>query len=135
MPFLKTALLALGAATLLAAPAQAAHAPANPAGCTPAGKLSQPFTPFGDNGLYTPIVNAGLEAGTTGWTLTGPASVVDGNEPWFIGGQRDGHALHLAAGASATTAPICIDETYTQFRLFARGSGELRVEVLYLDRK
>src|SRR3954447_10605192 len=108
MPFLKTALLALGAATLLAAPAQAAHAPANPAGCSPAGKLAQPFTPFGDNGVYTPVDNAGLETGTTRWSLTGAATVGEGNEPWFIGGKRDNHSLDLPAGSSATTATICI---------------------------
>jgi hypothetical protein len=30
---------------------------------------------------------------------------------------------------------LCVDETFTHFRFFARGSGTLRVEVLYTDAK
>src|SRR3954454_10455722 len=139
MRFLKTTLLALGAATLLAAPAQAWSGAANPENCTPTGKLAPAFTPFGDGGLYTPVANAGLENATDDWTLTGGAAVTDGNEPWFIGANpADSHALDLPAGSSATTARICIAEPYTHRRLFARttgSGGELRIEVLSFDSK
>ena len=137
MPFLKTVVrtagTALGAVALLAVPAHAAD-------CTPAGQLSQPFAPFGDLGLYTPVENAGLESGSEGWTLRGDAAVTDGNEPWIISGNADDdHALDLPAGSSATTARICIDETYNHLRLFARNAGrvggELRIEVLAFDAK
>jgi len=89
--------------------------------------------------LYTPVANAGVENGATGWTLSGGASVVAGNEPWKIGGAADKAALNLPGGASAVTAPICIDETYPFFRLFARNTGALKgtlkIEVLYFDSK
>jgi hypothetical protein len=124
----------LGLAALLAAPAHAKDLAAG--NCTPAGTMSAAFAPFGDNGLYTPVLDAGLENEADGWTFTGDAAVTDGNEPWFIGGDSaDNHALDLPEKATATTAPLCVDETFTHFRLFVRGSGTLRVEVLYTDAK
>jgi hypothetical protein len=133
MHFLKTAAATLGALALLAAPASAA-ATAPP--CTPSGTLSHPFAPFGDLGLYSPVVNEGLENGAAGWTLTGGASIVNANEPWFISGDTsDSHALNLPAGSTATTAPFCVDESYTHIRLFTRNTGlltssQLKVEIL-----
>jgi hypothetical protein len=138
MPSIKAAARALGTtlglAALLAAPAQAKNL--TPGVCTPAGTLSHAFAPFGDDGLYTAVANAGLEQGTTSWTLSGGAAVADGNEPWFIGGDAsESHSLALPEDATATTAPFCVDETFTHFRAFARaaGKGTLRVEVLYTD--
>jgi len=124
---------------LLAAPAQAAGDAANPLGCTPKPTLSQSFAPWGDTNQYTPVTNAGFEAGVLGWTVSLGANVVVGNEPWKIGGAQDRYALELANGASAVSAPLCIDETYPHFRLFVRNAGTLkgalRIEVLYLDKK
>lgn len=132
-------LAAIGSSVLVAAPAQAAGRIANPYDCAPQPTLAQSFAPWGDLGLYTPVPNAGVEQGAAGWTLTGDATVVAGNEPWKIGGASDRSSLELAEGASATTAPICIDETYPHFRLFARNAGSakgsLRIEVIYLDTK
>jgi hypothetical protein len=137
MHFLKTTVAALGAAVLLAAPAGAGAAPTPPPPpCAPSGSLSYPFAPFGDNGLYSPVVNEGLEDGSTGWTLTGGATVVNANEPWFISGRTsDSHALSLPSGATATTTPFCVDETYTHIRLFTRNTGlltssQLKVEIM-----
>ena len=130
---------ALGLATLAAAPAQAKSAIANPYDCKPDPTLTQPFAPFNDLGLYTPVADQGVEAGAASWTLSGGAGVVAGNEPWHVAGAADRHALDLPAGSSATTAPICIDETYPHFRLFAlnAGSGKrsLEIDVLYYDTK
>jgi hypothetical protein len=124
------------AAALAAAPAQAAG-PVNPDGCAPQPTLAQNFAPFGDFNEYTPVANAGFEEGAASWTLSGGAQVVDGNEPWLIGGASDSHSLDLPFGASATSAPICIDETYPHFRLFVRNvgsrQGALRIDVLYYD--
>jgi hypothetical protein len=122
----------LGLAALLAAPA---HAKSLVAGtCTPTGALTQAFAPFGDHGLYTPVLNAGAESGATGWTLAAGAGVVAANEPWFISGNRaDSHALRLPTGAVATSTPLCVDETFTHFRVFTRGTGTLQVDVLYPD--
>jgi hypothetical protein len=137
----KTRLLALtaGLAALIAAPAHAAGTIANPYNCAPQPTLAQNFAAWSDYGQYTPVLNAGLEDGTAGWTLSGGASVVTGNEPWKIGGGWHRNALDLPAGSSAVTAPICIDETYPHFRLFARNTGSLKgalkIEVLYFDTK
>jgi hypothetical protein len=128
----------VGLSALCAAPAHAATI-ANPYDCAPHPTLAQSFGFWGDSGLYTPVTNSGLENGATGWTLLGGASVVAGNEPWRIGGASDRSALDLPAGSSAITAPLCIDETYPHFRLFARNTGvtkgALRIEVLYFDSK
>ena len=122
----------LGLVALLATPAHAKDLAAGT--CTPTGKLTQAFSAFGDNGLYTPVQNAGAESGAAGWTLTGGAGVVSANEPWFISGNRaDSHALSLAQGAVATSTPLCIDETFTHFRAFVRGSGTVRVEIVFPD--
>src|SRR5690349_2886942 len=132
MHFLKTTAVALGAVGLLAAPAQARDTALG--SCTPAGEMSQAFLPFGDAGLYTPVVNAGLEDETNGWALTGDAAVTDGNEPWFVTGDTaDNHSLDVPAGSSATSTPLCVDETYTHFRFFVRGAGKVRVEALFTD--
>ena len=137
----KPRLLALtaGLAALIATPAHAAGKIANPYDCAPQPTLAQNFAAWNDYGQYTPVRNAGLEDGAAGWTLSGGASVVAGNEPWKIGGGWHRNALDLPAGSSAITAPICIDETYPHFRLFARNTGSLKgalkIEVLYFDTK
>ena len=83
--------------------------------------------------------NAGVEDGSTGWTLSGAAAVTRGNEPWKIGGASHANSLSLPPGSSAVTAPICIDETYPYFRLFAKNAGtgksSLKIEVLFYDTK
>jgi hypothetical protein len=126
--------IAAGALAVAAGSAQA-RTLANPYDCTPGGQLSQSFAGFGDGALYTPVDNAGLEAGAAGWTLTGGASVVADNEPWHLGGAADHTALTLPAGSAAVTAPMCIDPTYPYFRLFARGPARqtLKVDVLSYD--
>ena len=126
----------LGLAALSAAPAQAKGAIANPYDCKPNPTLTQPFAPFNDLGLYTPVANQGFEAAATSWMLAGGAAVVGGNEPWKVAGAADSHALDLPSGSSAVTSPICIDQTYPYFRLFAlnAGSGKrsLEIDVLLL---
>ena len=62
-----------------------------------------------------------------------------GNEPWKIGGGSHTNSLELPPGSSAITAPICIDETYPYFRLFAKNAGTgksaLKIDVLFYDSK
>jgi hypothetical protein len=139
MPLLRTVALALGLVAVAAVPAHAKSAIANPYDCKPEPTLSQPFAPFNDLGLYTPVANQGLEAGAASWTLSGGAAVVGGNEPWRVAGAADSHALDLPSGSTAVTAPICIDQTYPYFRLFALNAGSekrsLEIDVLYYDTK
>src|ERR1700754_1347184 len=139
MPLRRTIALALGLVAVSAAPAHAKAAIANPYDCKPNPTLSQPFAPFNDLGLYTPVTDQGVEAGATGWTLAGGAAGVAGNEPWKVAGATDSHALDLPARSSPTRAPICIDQTFPHFRAFALNVGKekrsLEIDVLYYDTK
>jgi hypothetical protein len=132
----------VGLGLLAAAPAaQASHesSPSTaPASCTPQPAFAHPFASWGDNGVYTLVSGGDMESGLTGWTATGDVQVVEGNEPFAVGGASDHRSLAVGPGASIVTAPICIDDTYPWFRLFARNVGDankstLNVDVLYVD--
>lgn len=135
------AIAAAGLGLLAAAPAAQAAKEASaaaPAECTPQPASAQPFSAWSDFGLYTLVAGGDVEGDLAGWTLDG-ARVVEGNEPFQVGGAGDHLALALAEGDSVTTAPICIDATYPWFRFFARNTAgrkaKLRVQVLYTDVK
>ena len=131
-------LLLTGAATvaataLLAAPAAAAVTA--PAPSCPSATIVHPFTPWGDAADYFLAPNGGLEKGATGWALKGAASVISGNEPFYVGGTADRQSLRLPAASSATTAPFCIGVEHRTMRFFsnAPSSSSLAVDVLYTD--
>jgi hypothetical protein len=129
--------LALG--LLAASPAAAATTAANPLGCAPTQDVSTPFTSFGDTNSYAAAPGGGFEFGTTlGWSLLGAAPVT-GNEPYQVQSSRDAWSLRIADGGVATSAPMCVDETFPNFRFFARNLGSakstLAVDVLFLDSK
>lgn len=96
--------------------------------------LVQPFTAWGDSGYYTFAPNAGFENGKTGWALKG-ASVVSGNEPFFVHGATDTKSLSLAAGASATSPAICVGVYDPWARLFVNGpiGTTMRVDLQFVD--
>jgi hypothetical protein len=99
--------------------------------------LSQPFRPWSDSANYAFVTNGGFESGATGWTLSGTAGVVSGNEPFNVHGSTDGKALSLPAGSSATSSPTCVGTLSPTMRFFARNTGApsstLRVDVVYTD--
>jgi hypothetical protein len=111
-------LLILGALAILALPG-----PAHAAGC-PEKPLDRTFLPWLDPAWYTQAPNGGFEAGSSGWTLERGAAVVDGNEPWLVGGSGDARSLALPPGGSATTAPMCIGVEHPTLRFFARSTGD-----------
>ena len=130
------AAMAVAAGALWAGAAPATAAAATPAVCvTP--KFSQVFLPWRDSALYTLSPGGDFETGLSGWTLSGGARTVAGNETFYVGGARDRLSLSLRAGATAVSAPMCIDRTYPSFRFFARNTGsatsDLRVEVLWQE--
>lgn len=104
--------------------------------CQPA-PVSTPFAAIGDTADFFPVPNGGLEEGSAGWTLTGGAAVVDGNEPFFVGLPTDSHALRLGAGATATSPATCVGKKDPYARAVVNGSvrGELRVAVVSIDRQ
>lgn len=120
-----------------ASSAQAATA-INPLGCTPTQDLSTPLTSFGDQNLYALAPGGAFAAGTTGgWRLTNAALVAE-NEPHGVVGD-DGSSLALRANGVAISEPMCIDETFPNFRFFAKaakvGKSPLTVTVLFMDAK
>jgi hypothetical protein len=98
--------------------ALALAAPAAQAAACPEQPLERTFLPWLDPAWYHPAPDGGFE-GSGDWTLTGGAEVVDGNQP-FLDGSR---SLELPAGATATTAPICVTVAHPTIRLFARNEG------------
>ena len=52
------------------------------------------FARWGDSAYYARLLNGGFENGATGWTLSGGAKGVAGNEPYFV-------------SATASTAARC----------------------------
>jgi hypothetical protein len=94
--------------------------------------LAQIFMPWGDWANYASVPNGGFENGSAQWTLAGGASVVGGNEPFFVGGSGDS-SLSLPAGSSATSAPMCIGLGSSKVRFFIGGAAgsSVRVQVVY----
>jgi hypothetical protein len=130
--------LILGLGTLAAAVAAmaGAAAPAHAAlGLTCPDATSQPFAPWGDLANYVLTPGGNFEGGAAGWTLTGSAHVVTGNESFSVGGAGQTHSLSLPAGSSATSPPMCIGLLSTDMRLFTSNTGasasKLRVQVIY----
>src|SRR5689334_2937693 len=80
------------------------------------------YTPFfnvdRDGTFYAAAPDGGFENGASGWTLTGSAHVVTGNEPWMVAGPGQSHSLSLPAGSSATSPPMCIGLLSDGMRLF-----------------
>jgi hypothetical protein len=97
--------------------------------------IEQPFVSFDDGRDYTLAPGADFEdPSAPGWQLRRGAAIVEGNEPFQVSGKDDGASLALPAGASATSPPMCVDETYPSFRFFARLAQRgpaLAVKVIY----
>jgi hypothetical protein len=128
-------LVAAGVVTLAAAaPANAGLLVASAQGCkTPA--TSQVFLRWLDPLRYEQAPGGAAES-AAGWTLTGGARVVSGNEPWKVGDRSDVSSLLLPRGSQATTGVMCVGIGHPVMRFFARrNSGwlldTLKVEVLF----
>jgi hypothetical protein len=95
----------------------------------------QKFGPWGDRHSYVLAPDGGFEAGGSGWGLSGGASVVAGNESYYLNGASDSRSLSLPPGSSAVSPPICMALDTPMFRMFARNGADpgsrLRVEAVY----
>lgn len=128
---------ATGACIFAAAPAQAGVLVADAPSCEQQ-VLENPFMPWLDPAAYTLVADGTLESGGAGWTLSGGAGVVDGNETYHVHGADETRALQLVPGSSATSPVICVGLEHPTLRHFVRrASGSplssLRVEVLFED--
>jgi hypothetical protein len=96
------------------------------------GTTSQPFAGWNDSASYYLAGNGGFES-AGGWTFTGGAAVVAGNEPFFVHGKQDRSALLLPNGSTATSAPMCFGLLNPGLRFFAmspNGSGVVHVQFI-----
>lgn len=118
------------AAVLLATAFSAASAQA-----CPYSGAEQVFSPWGDSNSYVLAPDGGFEAGGSGWSLSGGATAVNGNESFFLNDPSDTKSLSLPAGSSAVSPSICMSIDTPTFRLLARNTGDptsyLRVEATY----
>jgi hypothetical protein len=137
-------LMPLALATLLGVLGHAAQAQAGPlvkaAQNCPVQPLTQPFARWLDPLFYTPVPGGSMEDRTPGWKLTG-ASVVAGNEPYYVRSRADTRSLSLPRGSSAQSAVICVGLDHLTLRFFAKSTAPLlsslvstlKVEVLFED--
>ena len=95
---------------------------------------AQTFSRWGDSSYYASLYNNGFEAGSTGWSLSGGAKVVSGNESFYVRNARDSHSLLLPSGSSAMSATVCFALGDWHMRFFAKNvgsrTGSLRVQVV-----
>jgi hypothetical protein len=116
---LLAAIAAVAAVGALAAPASAGILTATATDCND-GAITQPFTLWGDTANYKAVRGGSFEASTTGWTLSGKAAVVAGNEPWKVGGAGHSKSLVLPAGSSAISPVVCVGLGDPTLRFFAK---------------
>jgi hypothetical protein len=118
------ALAAAAASAALAAPANAGVLVKSATDCD-APVTSQPFAEFGDGASYKLVGDGGFENGAAGWTLSGGAKVVSGNEAYDVDGVGDRYSLQLPAGSSATSPTVCVGLDEPTLRFFIRKNGGL----------
>jgi hypothetical protein len=124
----------LTVAMILAALGLAVYASAAQAACS-YPDAAQVFAPWKDKGWYQLAPEGGLEGGGNGWTFEGGATLVADPEDRNHDGVQEDTAVRLPFGASATSPPVCVDETTPNFRVMLRNFGDkdakLRVRVTY----
>jgi hypothetical protein len=136
--FFGTRSVMLGAGTLAAVVAAmaGAAAPAHAAlGIACPYPTSPVFLHWGDRHAYALAPGGDFETGAAGWTLSGGARVVTGNESFNVGGTGQTHSLSLPAGSSALSPPMCVSLFSGGMRSFTSNTGKatskLRVQVIY----
>jgi hypothetical protein len=95
----------------------------------------QIFKPWGDWAQYAYVPNGGFESGTAGWGISGTATVVAGNETFFVNDTSDSYSLAIAPGTTVTSPAMCISLLNSKMRFFVANHGDpnarLKVQVLY----
>jgi hypothetical protein len=98
----------------------------------------QPFLPWHDHGTYFLAPGGAFETTPAGWTLSGGAEVVPGNEPYQVNSASDANSLSLPTGSSATSPQICVTIHSPNLRLFSTNGGSMRsllgISVNYTDK-
>ena len=76
------------------------------------------FAQFGDTASYAPLQGGTFEGDMTGWSLNG-ASVVSGNEPFYVNSATDSHSLSISSNGSATSPSFCASSSQPTYRFVA----------------
>jgi len=94
---------------------------------------STPFSAWKDYANYAFAPDGGFESGGSGWTLSGGARAVSGNESYFVHSYADKTSLSLPKGASATSPGMCISLLSSEMRFLARGDAGsgVKVQIIY----
>lgn len=88
-----------------------------------AQQTSKPFAAWRDNADYVPAPNGGFEDGLDTWSASGPVTVTNENNPFFISGDpSDGQSVTLASGGSIASASFCGGLAYPTVRMMARST-------------
>lgn len=122
----------LGALAALPSTASAGLLVQSAASCDPQ-PTSKPFAPWGDSRNYMLAPGGSFESGAPGWSLNG-ASIVSGNETFYVGGRSHSKSLRLDGGETATSPEICVGLEHPVIRVFAKNNrlllSTLTVEVI-----
>jgi hypothetical protein len=97
------------------------------------GPTTTAFAQWGDSRSYYFTADGGFESGGAGWTLSGGAKVVAGNEPFYLHSATDNSSLLLPSGATATSPALCFGLLDPGLRFLAvapSGSGTLHVQLV-----
>jgi hypothetical protein len=126
----------VAAAAALAAPTAKPGLLLPPPPAEPCGSSSQIFSPWGDSAYYQLAPGGSFEPGSFPWLLTRGAKIVEGNEPFFVGGAGHNRSLYLPSGSTAYSPPACFGLGHWNLRFFAVNSGArtstLRVSVVVM---
>ena len=102
-------------------------------GLTCPSATSTPFAGWKDYANYVFAPDGGFESGGSGWTLSGGARAVPGNESFYVHSSSDKVSLSLPAGGSATSPPMCISLFSSKMRFLVRGDSgsSVKVQIVY----
>lgn len=121
--YMLVAVVALAALAALPAPASAGVLVESATSCE-AQRTSKPFARWGDWADYALAPGGSFERGTQRWQLAG-ASIVAGNESFYVGSEADRYSLRLDPRESATSPVMCVGLEHPTLRLFAYNRGAL----------
>jgi hypothetical protein len=81
------------------------------------------FAPWSDGSGYYFAGNGGFESGTSGWSFSGGAVVVPGNESYGVHSSSDSSSALVPAGGSISTS-ACYGLLYPSVRFFVQSVGD-----------
>jgi hypothetical protein len=114
------------------------YQPSAPASSScPLPASSSVFSTLGDLASYAPLPGGTFEGSADGWALNG-ASLVPGNEPWYVNSSGDSQSLNIPGGAYAVSPSFCLTSQLPSWRFFAKAAEgswatKLQVTALWSD--